>query len=126
MSNNVANIKTMVNKADNAIEGIKKPTFLLTMALTYITYIFLFLGISYLLPSYIRAISNGLHMLICSFLIYKFNPLRSVQQITETDKNLIFFAALFIIMSTSITEFAISFFNSMKQVLKKDLSSSIY
>lgn len=126
MSNNVANIKTMVNKADNAIEGIKKPTFLLTMALTYITYIFLFLGISYLLPSYIRAISNGLHMLICSFLIYKFNPLRSVQQITETDKNLIFFAALFIIMSTSITEFAISFFNSMKQVLKTDLSSSIY
>lgn len=126
MSNNVANIKTMVNKADNAIEGIKKPTFLLTMALTYITYIFLFLGISYLLPSYIRAISNGLHMLICSFLIYKFNPLRSVQQITETDKNLIFFAALFIIMSTSITEFAISFFNSMKQVLKTDLISSIY
>jgi len=126
MSNNVANIKTMVNKADNAIEGIKKPTFLLTMALTYITYIFLFLGISYLLPSYIRAISNGLHLLICSFLIYKFNPLRSVQQITETDKNLIFFAALFIIMSTGITEFVISFFNSMKQVLKTDLSSSIY
>lgn len=126
MSNNAANMKTMVNKADNAIEGIKKPTFLFTMALTYITYIFLFLGISYLLPSYIRAISNGLHMLICAFLIYKFNPLRSVQQITETDKNLIFFAALFIIMSTSITEFAFSFFNSMKNILKKDLSLSIY
>ena len=126
MSTNATNMKNMVKKADEAIEGIKKPTFLLTMALTYITYIFLFLGISYLLPSYIRAISNGLHMLICSFLIYKFNPLRSVQQITETDKNLIFFAALFIIMSTSITEFAISFFNSMKQVLKTDLISSIY
>jgi hypothetical protein len=126
MSNNAANMKTLVNKADNAIEGIKKPTFLVTVALTYVSYIFIFLGISYLLPTYIRSISNVLHVVICLFLIYKFNPLRSVQQITETDKNLIFFAALFIIMSTSITEFTISFFDSMKQVLKKDLSSSIY
>ena len=126
MSTNATNMKNMVKKADEAIEGIKKPTFLFTMTLTYITYIFLFFGISYLLPSYIRTISNGLHIVICLFLIYKFNPLRSTQQITETDKNIIFFAALFIIMNTSITEFAISFLNSMKQVLKKDLSSSIY
>lgn len=126
MSNNAANMKTLVNKADNAIEGIKKPTFLVTVALTYVSYIFIFLGISYLLPTYIRSISNVLHVVICLFLIYKFNPLRSAQQITETDKNLIFFAALFIIMSTSITEFTISFFDSMKQVLKKDLSSSMY
>ena len=126
MSNNAANIKNVVKKTDDAIEGIKKPTFLFTMALTYISYIFLFFGISYLLPSYIRTISNVLHILVCSFLIYKFNPLRSVQQITETDKNLIFFAAIFIIMSTSITEFAQSFFNSMKDILKNDLSSSIY
>ena len=126
MSNNAANMKTLVNKADNAIEGIKKPTFLVTVALTYVSYIFIFLGISYLLPTYIRSISNVLHVVICLFLIYKFNPLRSAQQITETDKNLIFFAALFIIMSTRITEFTISFFDSMKQVLKKDLSSSMY
>jgi hypothetical protein len=126
MSNNAANIKNVVKKTDDAIEGIKKPTFLFTMALTYISYIFLFFGISYLLPSYIRTISNVLHILVCAFLIYKFNPLRSVQQITETDKNLIFFAAIFIIMSTSITEFAQSFFNSMKDILKDDLSSSIY
>lgn len=126
MSNNAANVKNIIKKTDDAIESIKKPTFLVTIGITYISYIFIFFGISYLLPSYIRAISNVLHMLICSFLIYKFNPLRSVQQITETDKNIIFFAALFIIMSTSITEFAISFFNSMKQVLKDDISSSIY
>ena len=126
MSNNAANVKNIIKKTDDAIESIKKPTFLVTIGITYISYIFIFFGISYLLPSYIRAISNVLHMLICSFLIYKSNPLRSVQQITETDKNIIFFAALFIIMSTSITEFAISFFNSMKQVLKDDISSSIY
>jgi hypothetical protein len=119
-------IKNIVKKTDDAVESVKKPTFLFTVGLTYISYIFLFLGISYLLPSYIRTITTILHSTICIFLMYKFNPLRSVQEITETDKNLIFFSALFILMSTSITEFSIAFFNSMRQVLKDDMSTSIY
>jgi hypothetical protein len=122
----MSTIKNIVKKTDDAVESVKKPTLIFTIGLTYITYIFLFLGISYLLPSYIRAITNILHSTICVFLIYKFNPLRSVEQITDTDKNLIFFAALFILMSTSITEFSIAFFNSMSQVLKNDISTAIY
>lgn len=123
MSTAVTDAKNMIKKADNVMENIKKPTFLFTMGITYISYIFIFLGVSYLLPNYIRTISNVMHLLICLFLIYKFNPLRSTQQITDTDKNMIFFAALFIIMSTSITEFALSFFNSLKKVFKTDLST---
>ena len=122
MSTAGTDAKNMIKKADNAIENVKKPTFLFTIGISYISYIFIFLGVSYLLPNYIRTISNIMHLLICFFLIYKFNPLRSTQQITDTDKNMIFFAALFIIMSTSITEFALSFFNSLKKVFKTDLS----
>lgn len=122
----MSTIKNIVKKTDDVVESVKKPTLIFTIGLTYISYIFLFLGISYLLPSYIRAITNILHSTICAFLIYKFNPLRSVEQITETDKNLIFFAALFILMSTSITEFSIAFFNSMNKILKDDMSTSIY
>jgi hypothetical protein len=123
MSTAGTDAKNMIKKADNVMENIKKPTFLFTMGITYISYIFIFLGVSYLLPNYIRTISNVMHLLICLFLIYKFNPLRNTQQITDTDKNMIFFAALFIIMSTSITEFALSFFNSLKKVFKTDLST---
>ena len=116
-------VKNAIKQTDNAVESIKKPTFLFTIGVTYVSYIFIFLGISYMLPTYIRAISNIMHLTICLFLIYKFNPLRKNQQLTETDSNLIFFAALFIIMSTSITEFALSFFNSLKGVFKDELSS---
>lgn len=123
MSTGIMDVKNIIKKADSAIENVKKPTFLFTMGITYISYIFIFLGVSYLLPNYIRTISNVMHLLICLFLIYKFNPLRSTQQITDTDKNMIFFAALFIILSTSITEFALSFFNSLKKVFKVDLSA---
>ena len=125
MSSGNSTIKNAIKQTDGVVESIKKPTFLFTIGITYVSYIFVFLGISYMLPTYIRVISNIANLAICLFLIYKFNPLRSNQQLTETDSNLIFFAAVFIIMSTSITEFALSFFNSMKNVFKNDLSSAL-
>ena len=115
MSSNMS-IKNAIRKTDDAVESIKKPAFLFTVGITYISYIFLFLGISYLMPTYIRALSNFMHLLICVFLIYKFNPLRTNQQLTEIDSYFIFFSALFIIMSTSITEFSLTFFKSLKNV----------
>lgn len=125
MSSGNSTIKNAIKQTDGVVESIKKPTFLFAVGITYVSYIFVFLGISYMLPTYIRVISNIANLAICLFLIYKFNPLRSNQQLTETDSNLIFFAAVFIIMSTSITEFALSFFNSVKNVFKNDLSSAL-
>ncbi len=118
-------VKNAIKKTDDAVETVKRPTFLFTIGITYVSYIFIFLGISYLLPTYIRAISNVMHLVICLFLIYKFNPLRKNQQLTETDANLIFFTAVFIILSTGITEFALAFFNSLKNVFKDNLSTTL-
>jgi hypothetical protein len=118
-------VKNAIKKTDDAVESVKRPTFLFTIGITYVSYIFIFLGISYLLPTYIRAISNVMHLVICLFLIYKFNPLRKNQQLTETDANLIFFTAVFIILSTGITEFALAFFNSLKNVFKDNLSTTL-
>jgi len=113
-----------LQKTDNIIESAKRPTFLLTIGITYLTYIFLFLGISYLLPSYIRLISNFMHVVICFFLIYKFNPMRSKQQVSEYDSYFIFFTAVFILMSMGLTEFALAFFKTLQNVLKVDLTAT--
>lgn len=113
-----------LQKADTMIESAKRPAFLLTMGITYLTYIFLFLGISYILPSYIRLISNFMHVVICLFLIYKFNPMRTNQQLTEYDNYFIFFAAVFILMSMGLTEFSLAFFNTLRNLLKVDLTAT--
>lgn len=113
-----------IQKTDNIIESAKRPTFLFAVGITYLTYIFLFLGISYILPSYIRIISNFMHVIICLFLIYKFNPMRTNQQLTEYDNYFIFFAAFFILMSMGLTEFALSFFNTLRNILKVDLTAT--
>jgi len=111
-------INTIVSETaktgDAAVEAVKRPAFYFTVGVTYLSYILIFLGISYLMPQYIRALSNIAQIVICLILIYKFNPLREKYELTEFDNNLIFFTAFFIIMSTGLTEFTLAFFNSMK------------
>jgi len=101
-------------KADRLVETAKKPAYLLTMGITYIGYIFLFLGISYISPSYITTFGNFMHIFICLLLIYKFNPLRGKIQLSEYDSQLIFLSATFILVNIGLVEIANAFFNQLK------------
>ena len=107
-------IKTIVENADNIIEKTKKPVYLATIAFVYIGYIIVFLGITYISPTYIRAISNLTHIAIALLLVYKFNPMRETATLTEYDSKLIFTSALLILLNLGVTEFALSFFNTVK------------
>lgn len=107
-------IKTAV---DNATETVKRPLYLVTMGLVYLGYIVVFLGISYISPSYIRYTSNITYILVGLLLAYKFNPLRDITTITEADSQLIFICAMFIIFNLGITEYALAFFESVKKTI---------
>jgi hypothetical protein len=107
-------VKNLLEKADNAIETTKKPLYLVTMGFVYIGYMVLFLGISYVSPNYIRLISNVTYIMIGLVLMYKFNPFREAVTIGEYDAKLIFISALFILFNLGVTEFALSFFKTVK------------
>jgi hypothetical protein len=107
-------VKNLLEKADNAIETTKKPLYLVTMGFVYIGYMVLFLGISYVSPNYIRLISNVTYIMIGLVLMYKFNPFREAATIGEYDAKLIFISALFILFNLGVTEFALSFFKTVK------------
>ena len=109
----------LTETGDNVVEATKRPAFYFTVGVTYLSYIFIFLGVSYLMPQYIRTLSTVTQIMICLILIYKFNPLRDKYVLTEFDNNLIFFTAFFIIMSTGLTEFTLSFFNSMRSLFNQ-------
>jgi hypothetical protein len=106
--------KTMLEKADAVVEISKKPLYLVTMGFVYIGYIILFLGISYISPDYIRAVSNITYAMIGLVLMYKFNPFKEATAVTEYDSKLIFISALFILFNLGVTEFALSFFKTVK------------
>ncbi len=106
--------KGVLEKADVAVEIAKKPLYMVTMGFIYIGYIIVFLGISYISPAYIRAVSNFTYVLIGLVLMYKYNPFRETKSLSEYDAKLIFISATFILFNLGITEFALSFFKTVK------------
>jgi hypothetical protein len=112
-------------KADRVVETAKKPAYLLTLGITYVGYVFLFLGVSYVSPGYIRAFGNFMHIMICLFLIYKFNPLRGKIQLTEYDSQMIFLSSMFILVNLGLTELSDTFFNDLKKVFDVDMRTVV-
>jgi len=112
-------------KADRVVESAKKTTYLLTVGITYVGYIFLFLGISYISPGYIRALGNFMHIMICLILIYKFNPLRGKIQVSEYDTQLIFLMAMFILVNVGLVEISDLFFNNFKKTFDVDMRTVV-
>jgi hypothetical protein len=112
-------------KADRAVESAKKPAYLLTLGITYIGYVFLFLGVSYISPGSIRAFGNFMHIMICLFLIYKFNPLRGKIQLTEYDSQMIFLSSMFILVNLGLTELSDIFFNDLKMMFDVDMRTVV-
>ena len=111
--------------ADRAVESAKKPAYLLTIGITYVGYIILFLGVSYVSPGYIRALGNFMHIMICLILIYKFNPLRGKIQLSEYDTQLIFMMAMFILVNVGLVEMSDLFFNNLKKVFDVDMRTVV-
>ncbi len=108
-------LKTMIDKADNMVESSKKPLYLLSSGFIFIGYITMFLGVSFISPKYIRTISNITYVFIAFILMYKFGRLRGeATTITENDSKLISLSASFILFNLGVTEYALSFFETVK------------
>jgi hypothetical protein len=112
-------------KADRVVDAAKKPAYLLTVGITYIGYVFLFLGVSYISPGYIRAFGLVMQILICLMLIYKFNPLRGKIQLSDYDSQLIFLSSMFILINAGMIEVADAFFNNLKNMFSVDMRTVV-
>lgn len=110
------------NRVDRALETHVKPTYMFLITGLYIVYILLFLGITYIAPQYIRFVGNFIHVLLAVILIIKFNPFRANPTLESSDGALIFGAAIFILINIGLTEFAMSFFDSVKTLFNVDMN----
>lgn len=116
--------KTIVNGADGIVEQ-SKPVFLFTMGAIYVGYIIILLGVTLIAPQQLKLLSIMVHILICFFLIYKFNPFKQTVAIDSRDSTLIFSTAVFLLLNLGITEFSINFLSNLKGVYKIDQIASM-
>jgi hypothetical protein len=110
-------IKNKLDIMNNYIDYIIKPTYFLLIYFTYLSYLILILGLYFINPEYVKNIRWSLEVLVCLFLIIRFNPLRKANMHVY-DQKLIFVLSIILLINLGIISYVISF-------LKKDTPSSI-
>ena len=75
-----------------------KNFYIYTQYFWYIFFIISFFQISKNAPEYLNEINIILKVLICGFLLYRFNPLNKII-LTEFDKKIVFDSALYLLFS---------------------------
>lgn len=94
----------IIKKSTEKFNNIKIPFFIGSIGLLYFLQFVSFFGIFYINPSHIDILANFIHIFICFFLLYRFNPFRK-PTFTEFDQKIIFSTAILLLLNLSFAEF---------------------
>jgi len=92
---------------NSTIETVKKPLYLSMVGALYFSYAVAFLGIMYVNPRYVENLSLAIQIFICSFLIYKFHPLRE-HRLDPFDGTIIFASASLLLANMGLVEYVMA------------------
>ena len=78
----------------------------LVIYITYALYLIIFFGLSSAAPKYLSELNFYVHIFIAFFLLYRFNPFRTIQ-FNELDRKVAFSAGVFIVTTSTFSELAL-------------------
>ena len=78
-----------------------------TTHLLNIGYLILFMGFNVVLikQSYLRTFNTIIQLLVCLFIMLRFNPRRNIHSLKENDRHIIFGSAVFLFVNLGVIEF---------------------
>ena len=94
---------------ENNIEHVKKPLYIGIMAMIYITYFGLYIGVTFINPNYVEILSKAIRLLLGIFLIIRFNPFKRQHVLRDFDERLIFTSAVLLLTDIGITQYVTSY-----------------
>jgi hypothetical protein len=106
-----------LRKIDKSMDTYAKSIFFAAIGLMYFLYTVLILGISVISPNLLHSLRSFTHILVCVFLMIRFNPFRRAI-LREHDQEIIFAAALFLLTTTGITDVVIYNLSKVQEFLK--------
>ena len=90
------------------IQKHHETVFIYGLYFSYILYAIIFLGLSTSAPKYLTYLRGFLKLYVSIFLIWRFNPY-SNEKMTSFDKRVVFSSAIFLLTTTTLTEFMLSY-----------------
>jgi hypothetical protein len=107
---------------DKLLENITRPIYYSLLAILYCLYFFVIIGVFYINTEYIRVLIVAIQVFISCILIIRFNPIRH-HTFNESDSDIIFASAAFLLINTLLTEGVIKY---MKSSLGVQQSFNVY
>ena len=95
---------------------VQNNMFDLFRALTWLLYFLILFGITATAPEYLDDLNYYIKIYVSLFLIYRFNPFRTVKY-TELDVKITFAAGIFLLFTTTIGSLIKSYINDIKQYI---------
>lgn len=91
-----------IDNLNNIVDYAGK-NFVVLKIILYVLYFVTFFGIVAVDPSYISELTWIMQVIICTFLIYRFNPFVT-HTLKQYDANIIFSSAVFLLINTGMIE----------------------
>ena len=88
--------------------------------LSYFLYIAIFLGLFSNAPKYLKTLSVVIRIYVSLFLIWKFNPWNN-STFTKFDKKLIYNTAIYLLTTTVLTDFTITYLTQIQTYIKSNV-----
>ena len=86
--------------------------------ITYALYLIIFFGLSSNAPKYLTELNFYVHIFIAFFLLYRFNPFRTIQ-FNELDRKVAFSAGVFIVTTSTFSELVSNHLYRLHNIFQK-------
>jgi hypothetical protein len=106
-----------IRPAVDAMRTVTGPTYVVSLVIMHLLYFLAFFGFVYVKPEYISELTTFIQVVICLFLMIRFNPFRD-PKITAFDVKIIFSASIFILTNIGVTGFLDVYLNHFKEVVR--------
>ena len=102
----------------NNLNYIEEKFFWVVIYATYLLIFVIFIGFKNAAPKILEFINYYLKIYISLFLIWRFNPLRKVKEVTRLDRHIIFNAGLIVLTTTAL--------NGYLDYVKQEVTQKLY
>jgi hypothetical protein len=87
----------------------------------FVSYILIFasfFGLSNSAPEYLATLDYYIRVYTCLFLIWRFNPFRTLDKFTELDRKITFSAGLFILTTTALNNYLVTINDTVRNIIQ--------
>ena len=100
-------------QSDRAVNALTFSTYIIGMVLIHLFYFLAFFGIFYVNPEYSRRLTLFVEVIICLFLMIRFNPFRE-PKLSGFDTKIIFSSAIFLLTNIGVMGLFFSYIDKVK------------